>query len=117
VGELEAALAPVARVGEGAALVAKGPLARAESSWSVRATSSLPVPVSPWMRTGAGVTAACSMSRWTSCMGALRPMSRPRPHTSFTRRRRIVISSRVRPRSIAFSISSRNRSRSTGLVR
>ena len=25
----------------------KGPLARAESSWSVRATSSLPVPVSP----------------------------------------------------------------------
>jgi hypothetical protein len=40
----------------------KGPLARAESSWRVRATSSLPVPVSPWMRTGAGVAAACSMS-------------------------------------------------------
>ena len=35
--------------------------------------------LSPWIRTGAGVAAACSMSRWTSRMGALRPsMARPR---------------------------------------
>ena len=35
-----------------------GPLARGASSWRARATSSLPVPVSPWISTEAGVGAA-----------------------------------------------------------
>ena len=35
----------------------KGPRPRGDSSWSVRATSSLPVPLSPVMRTAAGVGA------------------------------------------------------------
>jgi len=40
-----------------------GPLARGDSSCSVRAASSLPVPLSPLIRTAAGVGAATSMSR------------------------------------------------------
>ena len=40
-----------------------GPLARGESSWMARATSSLPVPVSPRISTGAGLGAAISISR------------------------------------------------------
>ena len=40
-----------------------GPLARCDRSWIVRATSSLPVPVSPRISTGAGLGAAISISR------------------------------------------------------
>ena len=40
-----------------------GPLARGESSCSVRATSSLPVPLSPLISTAAGVGAATSIRR------------------------------------------------------
>ena len=39
----------------------KGARARGESSWMVRATSSLPVPLSPVIRIGAGVGAAISI--------------------------------------------------------
>ena len=39
----------------------KGALRRGDISWRVRATSSLPVPLSPEMRTGALVGAAISI--------------------------------------------------------
>ena len=55
----------------------KGPRPRGDSSWSVRATSSLPVPLSPVMSTAAGVGAASSINRCTACMAGLVPTSRP----------------------------------------
>ena len=41
----------------------KGPLFLGDNSWRLRATSSLPVPLSPEMSTGAEVGAARSISR------------------------------------------------------
>ena len=81
VGQLEAAQPPLGGAGEGAALVAEQLalderlgdgravegderlLARSERSWSARATSSLPVPVSPWTSTGAVLVADSSIQR------------------------------------------------------
>ncbi len=40
-----------------------GPFARWDIWWMVRATSSLPVPVSPTISTGAGLGAAISIRR------------------------------------------------------
>ena len=76
VGQLEAAAAPLRRAGERALLVAEqlalqqgvataprsgpgrtGPCARGLSRWMAWATSSLPVPLSPWISTVARVGA------------------------------------------------------------
>ena len=60
-------------------MATKGPLARAESWWSERAISSLPVPLSPRRSTVASVAAA----RWRAIMASFRaassPMSRGQP--------------------------------------
>jgi len=52
----------------------KGSLARALAAWMPRATSSLPVPVSPSIRTAIGDAAALSISRKTEAMGAPVPI-------------------------------------------
>jgi hypothetical protein len=57
--------------------------ARGESSWMALATSSLPVPVSPRIRTFASVGATILINENTSCMALLSPMMRA--VESFTR--------------------------------
>ena len=93
VGRLEAAVAALDRAGERAALVAEQlgleqrlgergavdrdeRLARARElrSCSVRATSSLPVPLSPVISTGASLWAMVSMRSNSRSIGGLRPM-------------------------------------------
>ena len=97
VGRLEAAVAALDRAGERAALVAEQlrleqrlrerravdgdeRLARARvlRSCSVRATSSLPVPLSPVISTGASLCAMVSMRSDSRSIGGLRPMIAPR---------------------------------------
>ncbi len=93
VGDLEQAARVVLGAGEGAARVAeqrrfeqrlrdrgavfaderlrplRGPL-----KWRARATSSLPVPLSPWITTGSVVSVIRSISRNSSSMRGVRPM-------------------------------------------
>ena len=95
----------------------KGPFDRGERSCRVRATSSLPVPLSPLISTGAVVGAATSMRRYTACMPALVPTRRPIPQTWLSLRRSSATSRSASPRSAALGMSSRRRATSTGLVR
>ena len=54
----------------------KGPRARSLRVWMARATSSLPVPLSPWIRIVCSPGATRSTSRCSSWIGALRPRIR-----------------------------------------
>src|SRR5580765_84036 len=54
-----------------------GLLWRAPRLWSARATSSLPVPVSPVIRTVLGASATCSIRLITSAIARLRPTISP----------------------------------------
>ena len=98
-------------------MATNGPRARGESSCSVRATSSFPVPLSPVISTGAGVGAASSTRRYTSCIALLVPTSLPTPHTCRTRRRRSVTSRTASAFSAALGMSILSRATSTGFVR
>ena len=71
----------------------KGPCARGLRSWRRRATSSLPVPFSPWIRTRALVGATFSTSARISARAALLPTMR-------------VVASDSRPRRAVFSLAS-----------
>ena len=51
-------------------MATNGLLRRFESSWIVRATSSLPVPLSPWISTVHGPAAICR-TRWRNCIIAV----------------------------------------------
>jgi hypothetical protein len=65
-------------LGSAAQLSAKnGPRARSLFWWVARATSSLPVPLSPKMKTLAVEAATASISRYTSRMGSDCPVSSP----------------------------------------
>ena len=65
--------------GRAAALTAtKGPLRRGEWAWMMRAMTSLPVPLSPVMRTVDSLCCSVSMSRKTRAM-ALERAIRPKP--------------------------------------
>ena len=57
----------------------KGPSLRGEAKWMARATSSLPVPDSPWMSTVLRLGAALSTMRSTFIMALERPMMLCRP--------------------------------------
>ena len=72
---------PIRPGGRAAQLSAtNGPRARAERSWIARATSSLPVPLSPWIRTEASDRAILSMAALTARIAGLLPtIAVPRP--------------------------------------
>ena len=59
--------------------------ARRLLSWRLRATSSLPVPVSPRIMTEASVGAIVSISRRTCCMVGVSPIKRGMPSAAFKR--------------------------------
>ena len=67
------------------------------SEWMVRATSSLPVPLSPVMSTDAVLGATISIKRNTSCIFFEGPTSEPSTPTSRSLRR-LASSSRSVPR-------------------
>jgi hypothetical protein len=92
----------------------KGPSRRGPRRWSARATSSLPVPLSPSMRTVVSKAAATSPARRSdSTMAGLVPMMREKSYrpTISSRRRRFSWSTvpTASARSMtSFSSSSRN---------
>jgi hypothetical protein len=64
--------------------ITNGPWARGEASWIARATSSLPVPVSPWIRTVASLAATRASRANSSRIAVLAPSSGPKrdsPHS------------------------------------
>ena len=89
--------------GSAAQLTARnGPSARVLAPWMPRATSSLPVPVSPSISTTMGELAALSMSENTAIMAGERPMMSSKP-SRLTRSRRRAPTWARRPSSDAFS--------------
>ena len=72
-----------------------GLLRRGLRSWMVRATNSLPVPLSPVISTVAVLGATCSITRKISCICADAPTSRPSAPLSRKRRRSDSFSVRV----------------------
>jgi hypothetical protein len=95
----------------------KGAARRALRSWTARATTSFPVPLSPVISADASVDATSDTSRCSSCIVALRPSSPDTPSSpsiAFSSAR----TSRVRSRSaVTESSTARSFSCSTGLVR
>src|SRR5216117_126669 len=94
-----------------------GPRLRVERAWIVRATSSLPVPLSPWMSTVAELPATCSRRVIIRRKAGLEPMTAPCASRSSSRcwsARFCWISSR---RSSARRIRRRSWARWKGLVR
>ena len=74
--------------------ITNGPAARADASWIARAASSLPVPVSPRISTGASLCATRAICANSSRIGVLAPIRPPkllvRPQLDRRRRRRIA---------------------------
>jgi hypothetical protein len=92
----------------------KGRADRFDRAWIARATSSLPVPDSPRMRTVEFVGAIFSTSRKTSRIAALSPTIASRPSLLRRRSRRSVFSA-SRNASRARSTRKRSSSATTGL--
>jgi len=98
-------------------IATNGAFARGLSWWIVCATSSLPVPDSPLMRTDAEVGAACSMTRYTFRMPGLAPIMRPNAPWSRSCRLSAFTSRSVSWRSTTLASRICRRCGSTGLVR
>jgi hypothetical protein len=71
--------------------------ARGDDSWMARATSSLPVPDSPWMSTVVRVGATCAMRAWVSRKVWLPPTMRCRSSSSALSREVLAAQSRRLP--------------------
>ena len=93
----------------------KGPARRGLASWMARATSSLPVPLSPSMRTLAAVGATFSMSASTSAIRLLVPTMRDSPLSPLSCARRTRFSLKSVSFSRAFWVSTRVSSTLNGL--
>ena len=93
-----------------------GPAARLLWRCSARATSSLPVPLSPVTSTLASVGATRAISSWTSRIAALSPSSSPSRAVATCRRSRVSSSVNRRCRT-ARSSATATASRSIGLAR
>ena len=94
----------------------KGLSARLPWKWIVRATTSLPVPLSPLIKTLLRLCAICRMSAKISRMAGLVPISSPSWLVWSTARRRRRFSSSSTRRSKARSIAIRTTSGSKGFV-
>ena len=92
-------------------------LARDDSRWIAAATSSLPVPLSPSMRTGESVTATLPMMSLTLAIEAEDPTSSLTASSSPRRARRVWSSPRRNRRSIMRAMRWRNSSRIRGFDR
>ncbi len=90
----------------------KGMAARGESSWSARATSSLPVPLSPEMSTVVETGASFRICLWSCCTASELPTIRSSGPRSAPERRSRRFSVTSRRRSSAFF---RTRTTSSGL--
>ena len=94
----------------------KGRFALEELKCRARATSSLPVPLSPVINTLTGLLATRRIRSKTSCMALLRPMILEKLYLSDTSSRRRATSTRSRRSRSARSMEMINCSISKGLV-
>ena len=94
-----------------------GRLARDEMRWMAAATSSLPVPLSPSIRTGESVTATLEMTSLTCCIGPEEPTISLTVSSSPSRARSVWTSPRRKRRSIIRAMRWRSSSRIRGLER
>ena len=85
--------------------------------WIALATSSLPVPVSPWISTVASVGAIRCSRSMTSCICGLLPMMPSKPNRSSSRRCSSALARRRYWLRAAFSTTARSCFRSSGLSR
>ena len=93
-----------------------GRLLRLLWAWSARDTSSLPVPLSPTISTGAGESATRSISARSRCIGSLSPISVRSGPSALTAVRSAALSAASRRRSSTRSMRSTSASgSSTGL--
>ena len=95
----------------------KGCLRRRLSSWMVRATISLPVPLSPRRSTVASVGATRAILSYTSCIEAERPTRGPKRPRRRSSSRSAPISARSSPLFGTRASTERSRCMFTGLVR